>query len=229
MEGTSGAAGPGPRHRRDRRARAAAPERSEGRAAGRGARGLRGRTTSRRTGRSSRRGRPKRAAPTPPPAKFRMQFPRSTNQHKLKNRRISTIRTQTPTCAHGNCMRNCWLTAIAGHQGDAPNHTSAHRAARPHTQPLRHPNNPRVHKQQPAPHSKTSCPITPFPHSRTDSCIYSSHHTHEFPSRLNRGVSAHLQNRRRPLSGRRRGDHPADRVSAPSRRRRRRSWPSGHP
>ena len=216
-------------HRRGRRARAAAPERSEGRAAGRGARGLRGRTTSRRTGRSSRRGRPKRAAPTPPPAKFRMQFPRSTNQHKLKNRRISTIRTQTPTCAHGNCMRNCWLTAIAGHQGDAPNHTSAHRAARPHTQPLRHPNNPRVHKQQPAPHSKTSCPITPFPHSRTDSCIYSSHHTHEFPSRLNRGVSAHLQNRRRPLSGRRRGDHPADRVSAPSRRRRRRSWPSGHP
>ena len=63
---------------------------------------------------------------TPPPAKFRMQFPRSTNQHKLKNRRISTIRTQTPTCAHGKCMRNCWLTAIAGHQGDAPNHTSAH-------------------------------------------------------------------------------------------------------
>ena len=67
-----------------------------------------------------------RAAPTPPPAKFRMQFPRSTNRHKLKNRRISTIRIQTPTCAHGNCMRNCWLTAIAGHQGDAPNHTSAH-------------------------------------------------------------------------------------------------------
>ena len=33
---------------------------------------------------------------------------------------------QTPTCAHGNCMRNRWLTAIAGHQGDAPNHTSAH-------------------------------------------------------------------------------------------------------
>ena len=31
---------------------------------------------------------------TPPPAKFRMQFPRSTNQHKLKNRRISTIRTK---------------------------------------------------------------------------------------------------------------------------------------
>ena len=31
---------------------------------------------------------------TPPPAEFRMQFPRSTNQHKLKNRRISTIRTK---------------------------------------------------------------------------------------------------------------------------------------
>ena len=63
---------------------------------------------------------------TPPPAEFRMQFPRSTNRHKLKYRRISMIRTQTPTCAHGKCMRNCWLTAIAGHQGDAPNHTSAH-------------------------------------------------------------------------------------------------------
>ena len=63
---------------------------------------------------------------TPPPAEFRMQFPRSTNQHKLNNRRISRIGTQTSTCAHGNCMRNCWLTAIAGHQGDAPNHTSAH-------------------------------------------------------------------------------------------------------
>ena len=83
-------------------------------------------TTGQRADRSSRRGRPKWAALTPPPAKFRMQFPRSTNQHKLKNRRISTIRTQTPTCAHGKCMRNCWLTAIAGHQGDAPNHTSAH-------------------------------------------------------------------------------------------------------
>ena len=63
---------------------------------------------------------------TPPPAEFRMQFPHRTNRHKLKDRRISTIRTQTPTCAHGKCMRNCWLTAIAGHQGDAPNHTSAH-------------------------------------------------------------------------------------------------------
>ena len=115
--------------RRDRRARAAAPERSEGRAAGHaghGARRRRGRTTSQRADRSSRRGRPKWAAPTPPPAKFRMQFPHRTNRHKLKYRRISTIRTQTPTCAHGKCMRNCWLTAIAGHQGDAPNHTSAH-------------------------------------------------------------------------------------------------------
>ena len=63
---------------------------------------------------------------TPPPAEFRMQFPYRTNRHKLKYRRISTIRTQTSTCAHGKCMRNCWLTAIAGHQGDAPNHTSAH-------------------------------------------------------------------------------------------------------
>ena len=65
------------------------------------------RALRRRTDRSSRRGRPKRAAPTPPPAKFRMQFPHGTNQHKLKNRRISTIRTHSPICAHGNCMRNC--------------------------------------------------------------------------------------------------------------------------
>ena len=102
MEGAGGTAGPGP-----------------------GTRGRRGRTTSRSADRSSRRGRPKWAALTPPPAEFRMQFPHRTNRHKLKDRRISTIRTQTPTCAHGNCMRNCWLTAIAGHQGDAPNHTSA--------------------------------------------------------------------------------------------------------
>ena len=103
----------------------AGPGRAAGHA-GHSARGRRGRTTSQRADRSSRRGWPKWAALTPPPAEFRMQFPRSTNQHKLKNRRISTIRTQTPTCAHGNCMRNCWLTAIAGHQGDALNHTSAH-------------------------------------------------------------------------------------------------------
>ena len=51
-------------------------------------------TTSQRTDRRSRCGWPKRAAPTPPPAEFRMQFPRSTNQHKLKNRRISRIRTK---------------------------------------------------------------------------------------------------------------------------------------
>ena len=105
VEGTGGTAGPGPRH-----PWAAGP----------------GRTTSQRAERSSRCGRPKWAALTAPPAKFRMQFPRSTNQHKLKNRRISRIRTQTSTCAHGKCMRNCWLTAIAGHQGDVPNHTSAH-------------------------------------------------------------------------------------------------------
>ena len=92
-------------------------------------------TTSRRADRSSRCGSPKRAAPRPPPAKFRMQFPRSANQHKLKNRRISTIRTQTPTCAHGKRMRNCWLTAIAGHQGDAPNRRSAHPASPAPKQP----------------------------------------------------------------------------------------------
>ena len=117
-------------HQRDRRARASAPEKSEGRAAGhagRGARGRRGLVGQRANAPIEARGADgSRAAPTPPPAEFRMQFPRSTNRHKLKNRRISRIRTQPSTCAHGKCMRNCWLTAIAGHQGDAPNHTSAH-------------------------------------------------------------------------------------------------------
>ena len=47
------------------------------------------------------------AVTTPPPDNFRMQFPHSMNRHNLKNRRISTIRSQTPTCVHGNCMRNC--------------------------------------------------------------------------------------------------------------------------
>ena len=76
-----------------------------------------GRALRRRADRSSRRGWPKRAAPTPPPAKFRMQFPRGTNRHKLKNRRISTIRTETPTCGHGNCMRNCGTPGNTGAQG----------------------------------------------------------------------------------------------------------------
>ena len=71
------------------------------------------------------------ATMAPPPAKFRMQFPRSTNRRKLKNRRISTIRTQIPTCAHGNCMRNCWLTAIAGHQGNASTRRSTSAAKAP--------------------------------------------------------------------------------------------------
>ena len=131
-----------------------------------------------------------------------MQFPHGTNRYKLKNRRISTIRTHTPTCAHGNCMRNCWLTAIAGHQANAPSNIShegptgaegtggttgpgrgargyrglagfetAHRsklAARtargpPTAQPgpTAGPGTqkPRVHKQQPSPHSDTQCPI----------------------------------------------------------------------
>ena len=107
-----------PRCRRDRRAWLRCPWAA-------------GPDTSQHADRSSRRGRPKRAAPTPPPAKFRMQFPRSTNRRKLKNRRISTIRTQIPTCAHGNCMRNCWLTAIAGHQGNASTRRSTSAAKAP--------------------------------------------------------------------------------------------------
>ena len=38
--------------------------------------------------------------------KSRMQFPHGTNQHKLKNRRISTIRFQHLKYTQGNCMRN---------------------------------------------------------------------------------------------------------------------------
>ena len=62
-----------------------------------------------------------------PPDKFRMQFPHRMNRHEFKNRRISTIRSQTPKCAHGNCMRNRWLTAIAGFQGDVSSRRSAPR------------------------------------------------------------------------------------------------------
>ena len=35
-----------------------------------------------------------------------MQFPHDTNQHKLKNRRLSTIRFQYLKYSQGNCMRN---------------------------------------------------------------------------------------------------------------------------
>ena len=37
-----------------------------------------------------------------------MQFPHGTNQCKLKNRRISTIRFQYLKYSQGNCMRNYW-------------------------------------------------------------------------------------------------------------------------
>ena len=40
--------------------------------------------------------------------KSRMQFPHGTNQCKLKNRRISTIRFQYLKYSQGNCMRNYW-------------------------------------------------------------------------------------------------------------------------
>ena len=43
---------------------------------------------------------------TPPPDKFRMQFPQDTNRCTLKNRRISTIRFQYLKYTPGNCMRN---------------------------------------------------------------------------------------------------------------------------
>ena len=103
-----------------------------------------------------------------------------------------------------------------------------------HSSPAAHPAPP-VPKQPAGPQATASAtqqhvvsynPVSALSNGRY---LYSPRHTHEFPSRLNRGVSEHLQNRRSPMSGRRRGDHPANRVSAPSRRPRRRSWPSGHP
>ena len=44
--------------------------------------------------------------------------------------------------------------------GRLAGHPRAHHAAQPRGR-ARHPERPRVHKQQPAPHSNTSCPITP--------------------------------------------------------------------
>ena len=79
----------------------------------------------------------------------------------------------TPTCAHGNCMRNCWLAAIAGLRGDVPSNISREgpsgakappawrapegpqawtRRRREWKAGLR-PENLRVRKQQPAPRS----------------------------------------------------------------------------
>ena len=51
---------------------------------------------------------------TPPPDKFRMQFPHDTNRCTLKNRRISTIRFQHLKYTQGDCMRNCWMTEGPG-------------------------------------------------------------------------------------------------------------------
>ena len=63
-----------------------------------------------------------------------------------------------------NDVRNYWLTAIAGHQGNAPNNTShedptgaegAGGTPGPGAQKTRS-----ATQQQPAQHSNTQCPIT---------------------------------------------------------------------
>ena len=85
-----------------------------------------------------------------------------------KNVAIPTTQIQCLNQSSRNYVRNCWLTAIAGHQGNAPSRRAeplieargadgsraAHGAARPQGR-ARLPENPRVHKQQPAPHSNT--------------------------------------------------------------------------
>ena len=43
-----------------------------------------------------------------------------------KNVAIPTTQIQCLNESSRNYVRNCWLTAIGGHQGDAPNHTSVH-------------------------------------------------------------------------------------------------------
>ena len=85
-----------------------------------------------------------------------------------KNVAIPTTQIQCLNQSSRNYVRNCWLTAIAGHQGNAPSRRTeppieahgtdgsraAHGAARPQGR-ARLPDNPRVHKQQTAPHSNT--------------------------------------------------------------------------
>ena len=85
-----------------------------------------------------------------------------------KNVAIPTTQIQCLNQSSRNYVRNCWLTAIAGNQGNAPSRRAeplieargadgsraAHGAARPQGR-ARLPENPRVHKQQPAPHSNT--------------------------------------------------------------------------
>ena len=81
---------------------------------------------------------------------------------------IPTTQIQCLNQSSRNYVRNCWLTAIAGHQGNAPSRRTeppieahgtdgsraAHGAARSHG-PARLPETPRAHKQQPASHSNT--------------------------------------------------------------------------
>ena len=132
-----------------------------------------GRTTSRSADRSSRRGRIEartaEAGGTDTTASqishviYRGHFSRCP-----KHVAIPTTQIQCLNQSSRNYVRNCWLTAIAGHQGNAPSRRTeppieahgtdgsraAHGAARSHG-PARLPENPRAHKQQPASHSNT--------------------------------------------------------------------------
>ena len=67
-------------------------------------------------------------------------------------------------------LRGTWAAVrrggrgVGGQRTDAPSQRPAggpwaHQAARPHGRDRR-PENPRVHKQQPTPHSNTQCPTT---------------------------------------------------------------------
>ena len=66
-------------------------------------------------------------------------------------------------CRCGERRRGCGLAAaLERSEGGAAGHAGrlrAHQAARPHGR-ARRPENPRVRKQQPTPHSNTQCPTT---------------------------------------------------------------------
>ena len=132
-----------------------------------------GRTTSRSADRSSRRGRlavrtAEAGGADATASQISHVIYRGHFSRYPKNVAIPTTQIQYLNQSSRNYVRNCWLTAIAGHQGNAPSRRAeplieargadgsraAHGAARPHSR-ARIPENPRVHKQQPAPHSNT--------------------------------------------------------------------------
>ena len=92
------------------------------------------------------------------------------------NAAIPTMHIQCLNESSMNDVRNCWLTAIAGHQGNAPNNTS--REGPTGAQGTGGTPGPGAHKtrgttqQQPAPHSNTSLsPESYNPYTPRSPCI----------------------------------------------------------